>query len=195
MAQFDIEDDIKYNEDDCFNESIIADDGIDRRQKISISPNKLDDIIQCIGSVWVSYKVQKEIEHSLGTATVIAFNKYNNKCIALTAAHNFDSQIVRQCPLCHQKMIKSNCYCTKHPTKTIKTKEKVKPFRIQFQRRCIEESRSINGIHYTLGQVIQPYRVKLSDCNVPKQYSKHPFANRGHDICLLVFYCDDDDGI
>eukprot|EP01084_Bolivina_argentea_P037636 69602_1 len=176
------------DEDDCFYENIVAKDGKDRRQKISISPANSKDIIQCIGSLWIGFDVGDGVgtEYVLGTATVIAINK-NNSCIALTAAHNIQSQTVRECPLCHTKMIKQYCYCLeqqKSRTMTHKTDQKIDPFSVQFQRRCIHVSMSIKNIHYTLGQVIKSYDVDLPNCIIQKElFNAHPLANRGYDIC------------
>eukprot|EP01084_Bolivina_argentea_P078039 141602_1 len=88
-------------DDDDFEQECLINPADDRREPISISPDRHMNIIDCIGRLVMihsNFKNNKIPEQLVGTATVIAVQ--NAQCYLLTCAHNVQNKI-RHCKNCN----------------------------------------------------------------------------------------------
>eukprot|EP01084_Bolivina_argentea_P085226 154027_1 len=181
----------KYNiddEDDEFIQECTIDPGKDRRQAIHSSPHNEHAIIKCIGSLRILYnQVTNPPEFAHGSGTVIKIDN-SNRCYVLTAAHNARAKL-RICPSCQTKTLKRTCKCKKM-TKKIIPETLIAPDSIQFQRRCIKHKEK----QLTFGQIEKAYDIvdiRLRE----KLYKQYSGTHDGYDICIMIFKCNDKDGI
>eukprot|EP01084_Bolivina_argentea_P065154 118774_1 len=154
-----ITNEMKIDDDElnCVQESIVHND--DHRIAITESEYKQEDIIKCIGQLQSDFKyIQNEYEQkgsTWGTATV--FKILNNKCYALSAAHNIAKQ-VKKCKQCMKYMDNSQniieCIHCKHNQLEI---EMIEATTIRFRRREIKKHASVydedekETTHYEFG--------------------------------------------
>eukprot|EP01084_Bolivina_argentea_P238441 400584_1 len=177
--------------DDELMEECLIDPNNDRRQAIHSSPHKDFGIIQCIGSLRIIYRdVTGPPEKSLGSGTVIQID-HENRCYILTAAHNARGTL-RECKVCQNKTLKMKC-CNK-TTKKLNPTQLIEADSIQFERRCVKRETKINNETYKFGQVKHSY--EIIECKVrEKLYHKYASPDSGYDICIMVFQCNDKEGI
>eukprot|EP01084_Bolivina_argentea_P310233 536792_1 len=194
----DEKDEYKYveDDDDVMQECLIDPDK-DRRQPIHSSPNKDDGIIQCIGSLRITFNnnIDNPPEKKLGSGTVIYIDD-KNFCYVLTAAHNYLGTL-RQCRTCNKKTIETRCLsmgCNRRITRKITPTQLIEADSIYFQRRCIKRDVKLNNESFKFGHVMQSYHIVK--CKLRKKlYNKYSQAYSGYDLCIMVFKCKDKDEI
>eukprot|EP01084_Bolivina_argentea_P032691 60514_1 len=195
--------DEKYeaNQYDIIQEAYIDSSDKTKRKPIYETEHKNEDIIKCIGSLWVTYSDKLAAkENALGTGTIIKIDS-NKRCYVLTVAHN-GCKPLRQCSNtnCKTKTIRNKCANCKCKTNIQKPFYLVEPEKIEFCIHCVVKQKvDVNTKQtYEFGDVEKIYNI--SETYLSERYQqyveKYQQCNPsmcGYDIAIMAFHCTDQD--